>query len=93
MTFDDATVEAVLGHMNDDHADDSLTIVRAHGYPAATAAEMTGVDEHGGTWHVTDGTAEASVRVSWPGGPLRERAEIRTAVVALHDAARASLGG
>ncbi len=37
MPFDDATCEAVLAHMNDDHRDDSLRIVRAHGHPGATA--------------------------------------------------------
>ena len=87
MPFDDATVDAVLRHMNEDHADDSLTIVRAHGYPVATSAEMTGFDEHGATWHVVDGAAEAGVRISWPDGPLRERADVRAAVVALHAAA------
>lgn len=93
MTFDDATVEAVLTHMNDDHPDDSLTIVRAHGYPAATSAEMTGVDEDGGTWHVVDATGEASIRIGWPGGPVTERSQVRTAVVALHTAARDGIGG
>ena len=85
--FDEATCAAVLAHMNDDHADDSLRIVRTHGHPWATSAEMTGVDEHGGTWHVTEGTAEATLRLSWPGGPAVERTDLRRAVVALHDEA------
>lgn len=85
MPFDDATCDAVLAHMNDDHRDDSLRIVQAHGHPGATEAEMTGLDEHGGTWHVTEGTAEATLRVGWPGAPVTERAGLRTAVVALHD--------
>ncbi|WP_425543647.1 DUF2470 domain-containing protein, partial [Nocardioides aquaticus] len=33
MPFDDATCDAVLAHMNDDHRDDSLRIVQAHGHP------------------------------------------------------------
>lgn len=85
MPFDDATCDAVLAHMNDDHRDDSLRIVQAHGHPGATAAEMTGLDEHGGTWHVTEGAAEATLRVGWPDGPVTERAGLRGAVVALHD--------
>lgn len=92
MPFDHDTVDAVLAHMNDHHAEDSLTIVRAHGYPAATSAEMTSLDEHGATWHVVDGHAEAGVRVSWPSGPLHEAAGVRREVVALHAAARSSLG-
>ncbi len=85
--FDEATCAAVLAHMNDDHAGDSLRIVRTHGHPGASAAELTGIDEHGGTWHVTEGTAEATLRLSWPGGPAVERADLRRAVVALHEEA------
>ena len=91
MTFDDAVVDRVLTHMNDDHAQDSLTIALAHGYPAATSAEMTGVDEDGGTWHVVDATGEATLRVSWPSGPITAQ-QVRHEVVAVHAAARASLG-
>ncbi len=87
MPFDDATGDAVLAHMNGDHRDDSLRIVQAHGHPGATGAEMTGVDEHGGTWHVTEGTAEATLRLGWPDGPVTERSGLRHAAVALHDEA------
>lgn len=85
MPFDDATCDAVLAHMNDDHRDDSLRIAQAHGHPGATGAEMSGLDEHGGTWHVTEGSAEATLRVGWPDAPVTERSGLRTAVVALHE--------
>ncbi|QWC85088.1 DUF2470 domain-containing protein [Nocardioidaceae bacterium] len=91
MSFPPEVTEAVLSHMNDDHAQDSLTIVRAHGYPAARSAEMTGVDEHGGTWHVVDAVGEASVRIGWLGGEVTERAQLRQEVVRLFEAARATL--
>jgi putative heme iron utilization protein len=77
-------VHRVLEHMDADHREASLAIVRAHGYPAATSAEMTGVDEHGGTWHVTVGTTEASVRVTWPDGPVADSEGVRRAVVGLY---------
>ena len=93
MAFDDETCAAVLTHMNDDHRDDSLRIVRAHGHPGATEAEMTGLDEHGGVWHVTDATAEATLRVAWPGAPVTERAGLRAAVVALHEESERRLAG
>lgn len=97
MTFDPAVVDAVLAHMNDDHADDSLRIVRAFGRPQATAAEMVGLDEHGGIWWVEvvdEGGGDGSeLRVEWPGAPLAERADIRRAVVELHDEAVRRLGG
>ncbi|GAB3997164.1 DUF2470 domain-containing protein [Nocardioides marmoraquaticus] len=89
MALSDADVEGVLEHMNADHADGSLAIVRAYGYPAATGAEMTGVDDHGGTWHVVDaGGAEAMLRVTWPGGPVDGTDGVRREVVALVRAAR-----
>ena len=95
-TFDADVVTAVLTHMNDDHPDDSLRIVRAFGRPQATAAEMVGLDEHGGIWWVEvvdEGGGDGSeLRVAWPGGPIGERAEIRREVVALHDEARRRLG-
>uniref|UniRef100_UPI002594DDC9 DUF2470 domain-containing protein n=1 Tax=uncultured Gordonia sp. TaxID=198437 RepID=UPI002594DDC9 len=43
--FSPDVVAAVLAHMNDDHADDSLLICRAlGGRPDAVAARMTGFD-------------------------------------------------
>ena len=92
MTFPPEVTEAVLSHMNGDHADDSVTIVRAHGYPAARSAEMTSVDEHGGTWHVVDAVGEASVRIAWIGGEVTERAQLREEVVRLYEAARHQVG-
>jgi hypothetical protein len=96
-TFDDAVVEAVLAHMNDDHASDSLDIVRAFGRPQATAAQMVGLDGHGGVWwvEVVDeaGGDGSELRVAWPDGEVTDRAGLRGAVVALHAAARERLGG
>ncbi|WP_299051550.1 DUF2470 domain-containing protein [uncultured Nocardioides sp.] len=86
-------VDTVLEHMDADHREASLAIVRAHGYPAATSAEMTGVDEHGGTWHVTVGTTEASLRVTWPDGPVADLDGVRRAVVRLSRASSTGRGG
>jgi hypothetical protein len=92
VTFDPQVVDAVLAHMNVDHTDDSLLIVRAFALPDATAATMTGLDEEAGVFSavVTDGARE--VRGPWPAGRITERAEIRREVVALYDAACARLG-
>jgi len=91
--FDDAALSGVLGHMNDDHLDDNLLIVRAFGDANATAATMTFFDGDGGDWQMTlaDGGV-VPVRVPWPGGPITERREVRREVVALYDAACARLG-
>lgn len=92
--FDEKVVAAVLHHMNDDHQDDSLVIVRAHSdFAEAVGAEMTGFDGSGGDWLVLDaGGVQHPVRISWPTGEISERAEVRREVVALYDSAAAKLG-
>lgn len=77
--------------MNDDHADDSLVIVRAHGAPAATAAQMIDLDTTGGTWRVTEPEGPRELTITWL-GPVVERADLRREVVALYDAARTDRG-
>lgn len=92
MTFEQSVVDAVTAHMNDDHSEDNLAIVRAFGIPEATSALMSGLDGEAGVWQVTTPTGEQELRVPWPGGPITERAEIRREVVVLHDAACERLG-
>lgn len=90
--FEPAVVDAVLAHMNGDHLEDNLLIVRAHGAPEATAASMSGADGEAGTWTVIGPEGPIGERrIPWPGGPITERAEIRREVVALYDAACAAL--
>ncbi|MBM9458728.1 DUF2470 domain-containing protein [Nocardioides sp. zg-536] len=92
-TFDPAVVEAVMAHMNGDHLEDNLLIVRANGAPEATAASMSGADGEAGTWTVMGPEGPLGERrVPWPGGPITERGEIRREVVALYDAACRTLG-
>jgi hypothetical protein len=91
--FDEATVSGVLGHMNADHLDDNLLIVRAFGEPAASTASMTTFDGDGGEWELTrEDDSTGMLRVPWPGGSISERREVRREVVALYDAACARLG-
>ncbi len=93
-TFEPAVVDAILHHMNDDHTDDNVLIVRAYGAgDDVVSATMTGFDGDGGDWTATraDGTTQP-VRVAWPGGPISERPAVRREVVALYDGACARLG-
>ena len=92
MSFSEQVVDAVLAHMNDDHTDDSLLIVRAFALPDAVAATMTGLDERAGLFTATTAAGTEVVRVPWPAGTITERAEIRREVVALYDEACARLG-
>lgn len=89
--FDSNVVDAVLRHMNSDHADDNLLIARAFVSPEASAARMVGLDGDGGTWLVRVGGEEREARVPWS-TPVTERPEIRREVVVLYEAACAALG-
>jgi len=91
-TFSPDVVSAILNHMNGDHTDDNLLIVRAFANPAADSAVMTGFDGSVATWDATVDGVTSEVRIAWPAGPITERAEVRREVVALYDAACAKLG-
>ena len=84
--FEQSIVSAVLDHMNNDHQDDSLVIVRAFGRADATAAVMTGFDHLGGTWSYTAGGEAGELTVPWS-VEISERSEIRREIVGLHDTA------
>ncbi|WP_229052799.1 DUF2470 domain-containing protein [Aeromicrobium sp. Leaf350] len=90
-TFEPAVVDAVLAHMNDDHTDDSLLIVRAFGVTDAESATMTGLDGEAGVFEAVVGGVATEVRVPWS-EPITERAEIRREVVVLYDRACGALG-
>ena len=91
--FDDAARAGVLGHMNRDHSEDNLLIVRAFGDQGYVGAVMTGFDGDGGDWSATGPNGAAvDVRVAWLGGTITERNEVRREIVALYDAACARLG-
>lgn len=90
--FSSDVVDAVLHHMNDDHTDDSVLIVRAFAErDDVTGAVMTGLDERGGDWRYTADGIEHDIRVPWS-TEISERPEIRREVVVLYDAACAKLG-
>ncbi|MBL3680290.1 DUF2470 domain-containing protein [Leucobacter chromiireducens subsp. solipictus] len=78
--------------MNGDHTDDNLLIAKAFGYPDATGSRMVGVTGDGGVWTVTDPAGEHELAVSWPGGAISERPEIRRQVVELYKVACDKLG-
>lgn len=91
MSFPPEVVDAVLAHMNGDHTDDSLVIVRAFAVPEATAATMTGFDAAGGDWHAIVDGADRPVRVAWT-EPATERGDVRREIVRLYDAGLERLG-
>ena len=90
--FTPDVVDAVLRHMNGDHIDDNVLIVKAFSGRETTDAAMTDLDEHGGTWRYVSEGEDLELHIPWPGAPLSERAEIRRDVVVLYDAACEKLG-
>lgn len=86
--FGPEVVDAVVRHMNDDHAADCLVIVRAMGGPRhATAARMSGLDAQGATFDADVDGATVAVRIPWSTG-VTDRASIRAEVVRMYHDAR-----
>ncbi len=85
-------VDAICRHMNSDHADDSLLIVRAlGGRPTAQQASMSGLDAEAAVFEaVVDGVTE-TVRVPWS-EPVTERAQVRAEVVQMYQRACSASG-
>jgi putative heme iron utilization protein len=83
---------AVVAHMNGDHVEDNLLIVRSlGGLPDATEARMTGISPAGAAFEgVVAGTAQA-VTVPWS-SPIADRGAIRVEVVRMYHEACAALG-
>lgn len=91
--FSPEVVAAIARHMNDDHADDNVTIVRGlAGVANATAATMTTMTPEGIVFAVSDGEgATTEVVVAWS-EPITERTQVRSEVVRMHTEAAAALG-
>ncbi len=91
--FEQQIVDAVVRHMVEDHAEDSLLIVRALGpLPGASSARMVGFDDEGSDFVAVVDGAEHAVRIPWS-RRITERAEVRAEVVLLHQRASDALGG
>jgi hypothetical protein len=85
-------VEAILGHMNREHNDDSLVICRAYGpTPDAVSAELVSIDESGMTFSIDTGGVVEALLLGWT-EPVEERADIRAEIVRRYHAARELLG-
>ncbi|MAT07034.1 MAG: hypothetical protein CL424_18525 [Acidimicrobiaceae bacterium] len=85
-----ATSLGAVEHMNVDHLDASLSIVRTLGrLPDATSARVRDIDRMGVTFAADAPAGWHFVRVVFPDGPLSDPAAVRGAVVELTRRARA----
>lgn len=90
--FGPDVVAAITRHMNEDHPDDNLLIVRAlGGQDSATSARMSGLDHLGADFVAVVDGVEKAVRIPW-GRELTERREVRVEVVRMYHEACAALG-
>lgn len=81
--------DAIVEHMNADHADANLAFVTTlAGITDATDAAMVGVDRYGVTLQATVENGSRMARLSFP-EPLRGPDEVRPAVIDLLTGARA----
>jgi hypothetical protein len=98
--FDSDVVDAVLAHMNDDHRDDNVLIVRAFAGRHADAAVMSDLDGSGGTWRYTFEGEEHELHLPWSEEtdraarhPAGDRRALRRGLRAARRRAAAALSG
>jgi putative heme iron utilization protein len=96
MTIDDPfppdAVAQIAAHMNGDHADDNVLIVRAlGGMPDATAARMSGLDADAMEFAAVVDGIEVPVRIPFA-ERLTERSQVRSEAARMYREACAALG-
>ncbi|MFC0531401.1 DUF2470 domain-containing protein [Phytohabitans kaempferiae] len=90
--FTPDVVEAIMRHMNGDHADDCRVIVRGlGGQPDATSAAMSGMDADGMDFLATVDGSAVQVRVPFS-TRLTERRQVRGEAARMYRDACAHLG-
>lgn len=90
--FPPDAVDQIAAHMNGDHADDNLLIVKAlGGIPTATAARMSGLDADAMEFAAVVDGIEVPVRVPFA-ERLTERRQVRAEAVRMYREACAALG-
>jgi putative heme iron utilization protein len=92
MTFTPEVVAQIARHMNDDHADDNVLIVRGlGGIEAASAARMSSMDADGMDFDATVNGIAVPVRIPFS-EHLTERRQVRLEAVSMYRRACAALG-
>ncbi|MFG1607483.1 DUF2470 domain-containing protein [Actinoplanes sp. NPDC049265] len=90
--FPPEVVEQIAHHMNGDHADDNVLIVRGlGGADNATAARMSGMDADGMDFLAAVGGIEVPIRIPFS-ARLTERRQVRAEAVRMYQEACSALG-
>jgi putative heme iron utilization protein len=92
MIFTSDVVAQIARHMNDDHAEDNVLIVRGlGGIPTASAARMSGLDADGMDFEATVDGIVVPVRIPFS-EQISERRQVRMEAVRMYQEACAALG-
>ena len=92
MTLEPEVVAQIARHMNEDHADDNVLIVRTlGGQPDATAARMSGLDAEAMEFEATVHDIAVPVRIPFS-APITDRHQVRSEAVRMCNEAREALG-
>ena len=90
--FPPDVVAQIAHHMNGDHADDNVLIVRGlGGADAATSARMSGMDADGMDFSAAINGVEVPIRIPFA-ERLTERRQVRAEAVRMYREACAALG-
>ena len=90
--FPPEVVAQIADHMNGDHADDNVLIVRGlGGMPTATAARMSGLDAEAMEFAAVVDGIQVPVRIPFA-ERLTERRQVRAEAVRMYHDACAALG-
>ena len=90
--FTPDVVAQIARHMNDDHAEDNVLIVRGlGGAESATAARMSGMDADGMEFAAAVNGVEVPIRIPFR-TRLTERAQVRAEAVRMYRDACEALG-
>jgi putative heme iron utilization protein len=90
--FPPEVVAQIARHMNHDHAEDNVLIVRGlGGAPAATAARMADMDADGMDFAAAVNGVEVPIRIPFR-ERLTERRQVRAEAVRMYQDACAALG-
>ena len=91
-TFEPEVVAQIARHMNEDHADHNVLIVRTlGGQPDATAARMSGLDDEAMEFEATVHDIAVPVRIPFS-APVTDRHQVRAEAARMVNQARAALG-
>lgn len=73
----------VCGHMNQDHGDATVAMVKHFASVDVDSAEMLSVDKYGIDVAATKGEDRFTLRLGFPNGPVMDRKGIKEAIVAM----------